>query len=132
MGATPSSSDIRRPLISIIEQICHIYHWDIPSNFDHVTKILENILSRIPKDEQLVLLLDSIDQLQVNDLSDLLKWLPKCFHNLSNVKCIYSTISDIEIGMERKQIHIRQQLQTFYRNHLFEIEVKSFGENTAE
>lgn len=97
-----------------------------------MTKILENILSCIPKDEQLVLLLDSIDQLQVNDLTDLLKSLPKSFHNLSNVKCIYSTISDIEIGFERKQIHILQQLQTFYRNHLFEIEVKSFGENTAE
>ena len=132
LGATPSSSDIRRPLISIIEQICHIYHWNIPSNFDNVTKILENILLRIPKDEQLVLLLDSIDQLQVNDLTDLSKWLPMNFDNLSNVKCIYSTISDIEIGMERQQIHIHQQFETIYRNHLLEIEVKSFDEHTAE
>ena len=129
LGATPSSSDIRRPLISIIEQICHIYHLTLPSNFDQVKKIFENILSHIPKDEQLVLLLDSLDQLQKDDLIDLSKWLPE---NLSNVKCIYSTIADIEIGMERTKIEIHQQLKTIYRDHLVEIEVKPFGENTAE
>lgn len=129
LGATPSSSDIRRPLISIIQQICHIYQLDIPSNYDRVKELLENILSQVPRDEHLVLLFDSLDQLQVDDVTDLSKWLPE---NLSNVKCIYSTISNIEIGIERKKADIHQQLKSIYRNQLFEIDIKPFGENIAE
>ena len=132
LGATPSSSDIRRPLISIIEQICSTYHLDIPTNFDHVKQIFENILSRIPNDEQLVLLFDSLDQLQVDDVTQLEKWLPENLQSLSNVKCIYSTIPNIEIGMERKKVDIHQQLKTIYQNDLFDIQVQPFSENTAE
>ncbi|CAF1109225.1 unnamed protein product [Adineta steineri] len=129
LGATPSSSDIRRPLISIIEQICILYHLNVPSNFDNVKEILENILLQIPKDEYLILLLDSIDQLQLVDLKNLSKWLPESFLS-SNVKCIFSTIPEIEI--ERETIHIHTQLQTIYKNNLIEIEVKTFDENTVE
>lgn len=129
LGATPSSSDIRRPLISIIEQICTIYHLDKPLNIDNVKENLENILMNIPKNEQLILLLDSLDQLEINDLKNLSKWLPTKFPS-SNVKYILSTIPDIEI--ERETINIRQQLQTIYQNNLIEIEVNSFDENTAE
>jgi hypothetical protein len=132
LGATPSSSDIRRPLISIIEQICFIYHLNIPSNFDNVKEIFENILLRIPKEENLVLLLDSIDQLQTVDLIDLSKWLPGEFLFPSNVKCIFSTISDIEIGIERTKIDIHQQLKTIYQDNLFEIQIKPFDEHIAE
>lgn len=132
MGATPSSSDIRRPLISIIEQISIIYHLNIPSNFDNVKKIFENILSCIPQEETLVLLLDSIDQLQTDDLTNLSKWLPEIFPLSSNIKCIFSTISDIEVGMERTKIDIHQQLKTIYQDNLYEIEIKPFDENTAE
>ncbi|CAF1376711.1 unnamed protein product, partial [Adineta steineri] len=121
LGATPSSSDIRRPLISIIEQICMIYHLNIPTNFDNVKEIFENILLRIPKDENLILLLDSIDQLQTVDLINLSKWLPEKFpSSSSNVKCIFSTISDIEVGMERKKIDIYKQLKTIYKDGLQE------------
>ncbi|CAF4406809.1 unnamed protein product, partial [Adineta steineri] len=129
LGATPSSSDIRRPLISIIEQICILYHLTVPSNFDNVKEILENILLQIPKDEYLILLLDSIDQLQLVDLKNLSKWLPKSFLS-SNIKCIFSTIPEIEI--DRETIHIHTQLQTIYKNNLVEIEVKTFDENTVE
>jgi hypothetical protein len=130
LGATPSSSDIRRPLISIIEQICTIYHLDKPINFDNVKENLENILmNNIPKNEQLILLLDSIDQLEINDLKTLSKWLPTKFPS-SNVKYIISTIPEIEI--ERETINIHQQLRTIYKNDLIEIEVNSFNENFAE
>jgi hypothetical protein len=117
LGATPSSSDIRRPLISIIEQICTIYQLDKPINFDNVKENLENILITIPKNEQLILLLDSIDQLEIGDLRNLSKWLPTKFPS-SNVKCIISTIPKIEI--EREPID------------LIEIEVNSFDGNFAE
>ncbi|CAF1208755.1 unnamed protein product [Adineta steineri] len=104
LGATPSSSDIRRPLISIIDQICMIYHLNIPSHFDNVKEIFENILIRIPKDENLILLLDSIDQLQTVDLIDLSKWLPEKFPLSS---------SNVKYGLQ-------------------EIEIKPFDENTAQ
>ena len=132
LGATPSSSDIRRPLVSIIEQISLIYHLNIPSNFDNVKEMFENILLSIPKEKNLILLLDSIDQLQPVDLVDLSKWLPETFPSSSNVKCIFSTIADIEVGMERKKIDIHQQLKSIYKENLFEIEIKPFNENTAE
>lgn len=129
LAATPSSSDIRRPLISIIEQICKIYHLDKPKTTENIKENLEEVLRNIPKNEQLILLFDSLDQLEINDLKNLSKWLPTEFP-LSNIKCIYSTIPDIEI--ERETINIRQQLQTIYKQNLLEIEVKSFDENIAE
>jgi len=116
-------------LISIIEQICAIYHLDIPLNIDNVKENLEKILMNIPKNEQLILLLDSIDQLEINDLKNLTKWLPTKFPS-SNIKCIFSTIPDIEY--ERETIDIRQQLQTIYKNNIVEIEVNSFDENLAK
>jgi hypothetical protein len=129
LGATPSSNDFRRPLISIIEQICILYHLDIPSNLDNVKENLENILKYIPKDEHILLLFDSIDQLQIVDLRNLSKWLPEKFP-LSNVKCIISTIPEIEI--ERELIDIRQQLKAIYKHDLIEIEINTFDENIAE
>ncbi|CAF3873896.1 unnamed protein product, partial [Rotaria sp. Silwood1] len=129
LGATPSSSDIRRPLISIIEQICTIYHLDKPSNVDNVKENLENILMHIPKDQYLILLLDAIDQLQSVDLKNLSIWLPTKFPS-ANIKCIISTISEIEI--ERTTIDIRQQLRTIYKNDIIEIEINALDENLAQ
>ena len=129
LGATPSSSDIRRPLISIIEQICSIYHWEKPVTFTVVKDDLEKILMNIPKNEQLVLLLDSLDQLEINDVKNLSRWLPSRFPS-SNIKCIYSTISEIEI--DRETINIHQQLQNIYPNGLVEIPIPTFDENLAK
>ncbi|CAF3244813.1 unnamed protein product, partial [Rotaria sp. Silwood2] len=129
LGVTPSSSDIRRPLISIIEQICTIYHLDLPSNLDNVKESFENILMQIPKNEHLILLLDAIDQLQIIDLKNLSIWLPTKFPS-TNFKCIISTISEIEI--ERITIDIRQQLRNIYNNEIIEIEINSLDQNLAE
>ncbi|CAF1533025.1 unnamed protein product, partial [Rotaria sordida] len=129
LGVTPSSSDIRRPLISIIEQISTIYHLNKPTNFDNVKENLENILMYIPKNEHLILLFDAIDQLQLTDLENLSIWLPTKFSS-ANIKCIISTISEIEI--ERKSIDIRQQLRTIYKNEIIEIEINNLNENLAE
>ncbi|CAF1262624.1 unnamed protein product [Rotaria magnacalcarata] len=128
LGATPSSSDIRRPLISIIEQICHIYHLDIPSNLDNVKECLENIFIHIPKTEILVVLLDSIDQLQITDLKNLSIWLPTKFPS-RNFKFIISTIPDIEI--DRVTVDIHEKLRTIYDNDIIEVEINSLNQNLA-
>ena len=58
-------------------------------------KLLEHILMHIPKNEQLIFLLDSIDQLRKVDLKNLSVWLPTTFPS-ANVKYIISTIPEIE------------------------------------
>ena len=130
LGATPSSSDIRRPLLSIIGQICEIYYWPLPSSFENVKDTLESLLRKVPPTEHLILLLDSIDQLQLADLRNLSIWLP-CNCSSSNVKCVLSTIPEIEF--EREQIHIDQQLKSIYQEQsLIEIQINPFDEHLAE
>ena len=128
LGATPSSNDIRRPLISIIEQISAIYHFPPPSNLDHPTATLENLLMKTPKTQHLVLLLDSIDQLQLADIQDLSLWLPRKFPS-TNVKCILSTIAEIEL--DRKEIHLHGQFQSVYGKSLIEVTVPPLGQQIA-
>lgn len=121
---TPSSSDLRRPLISIVEQICRIFQLRFPSNFDDLKKSLEETLKQIPEDERVFILLDSIDQLEKNDIEHLEDFLPTEIPS-RNVKILFSTIPEIEI--DRKQIKIREKLRSIYsKRNLFEIEVEPF------
>ncbi|CAF0944155.1 unnamed protein product [Didymodactylos carnosus] len=97
LGTTPLSSDIRRPLFSIMKQICLIYHLEMPSVDEFskpevLKKKLERLLTLIPTSERLILLFDSIDQLQVEDY-DCSKWLLTKYPQ--NIKCILSTIPTI-------------------------------------
>lgn len=102
---------------------------DKPLNIENVKETLESILIRIPRTEQLVILLDSIDQLQISDLENLSTWLPTKFPS-KNVKYILSTVPEIEI--DRVEINIREQLKTIYNNDMIEIEINEFNENLAE
>ena len=120
---TPTSSDLRRPLISIIEQICAIYGWKTPLINDNIKEILENLFRQIPSDENLILLLDSIDQLQINEIKNLSNYLP-IIDFPSNVKMILSTIPKIEV--ERINYEIDREIRSIYNaKNLIEIEVKS-------
>ena len=88
---TPPSSTIYKTLYSISAQIAEIYHLPITAypTVQQLRDQLElNLLSQIPDNECLLLLLDSIDQLHP-DAYDC-KWLPLEFP--SNVKCIVSTL----------------------------------------
>ena len=92
---TPPSSTIYKTLLSISEQISEIYNIPINSypTVNQLRDQLElNLLSQIPDNEYLVILLDSIDQLH-SDAYDC-KWLPLQFP--PNVKCIVSTLPDHE------------------------------------
>jgi len=101
----------------------------MPTSFDNLKQCFENVLMMIPANEILILLFDSLDQLEVTTLKDLSCWLPEKFPS-ANIKCIYSTIAEVEI--EQKTIEIRSQLQTIYENHLVEIEINSFDRNLAD
>jgi hypothetical protein len=132
LGATPSTSDIRRPLISIIQQICFIYkELEQPSIDDSKTiqdirRELENILKQIPKDKKLVLLFDSIDQLQAENY-DCSKWLPVEYP--ANIKCIISTIPAITV--EQKRYEILEGLKSLVGDDNM-IEIMEFDEDLAK
>ena len=90
---TPSSSTIYKTLLSISQHICQLYNLSMQNYTDphQLRHQLEtSLLMQIPNNEYLVIILDSVDQLDV-DAYDC-QWLPKVFP--MNVKCILSTIPD--------------------------------------
>ncbi|CAF4251319.1 unnamed protein product [Rotaria sp. Silwood2] len=136
LGATPLSSDIRRPLMSIIQQICILYHL-MPSSpiqdfttIEELKTILQNLFMQIPINEQLILLFDSIDQLQVGDYN-CEKWLP--INYPSNIKCILSTIPVIteDNGEQKIEYKILNGLISLFPNGTI-IEIREFDRNQAQ
>ena len=136
LGATPLSSNIHRPLISIIQQICVVYNLtplSSPEDFktlEELKGILQNLLIRIPIDEQLVLLFDSIDQLRVEDY-DCEKWLPTTYP--PNIKFILSTIPVITTGSGEQEIQYRilDGLTSLFTDGVL-VEIREFNKNLAQ
>ncbi|CAF1120923.1 unnamed protein product [Rotaria magnacalcarata] len=93
LGTTPSSSTVYKTLLSISHHICKLYNLSMQSYPDVQQlrhQLANDLLIRIPDDEYLIILLDSIDQLET-DAYDC-HWLPGLFPH--NVKCIVSTLPD--------------------------------------
>ncbi|CAF1234877.1 unnamed protein product [Adineta steineri] len=93
LGTTSSSSTMSKSLLSISEQICRLYNISMEnhSNASQLRYQLEkDIFPKIPPNEYIVVLFDSIDQLSA-DAYDC-KWLP--INYPKNIKCIISTLSD--------------------------------------
>ncbi|CAF4754750.1 unnamed protein product [Rotaria sp. Silwood1] len=136
LGATPLSSDIRRPLMSIIQQICTVYHLTPSSliqdstTIQELKQILQNLFMQIPIIEQLILLFDSIDQLRVEDYN-CEKWLP--IHYPPNIKCILSTMPMITEGNGEQKVEykILDGLQSLFPNGTM-IEIKEFDRDLAQ
>ena len=133
LGSTPLSSDIRRPLISISRQICSIYQINenlldesSTATTEQLRDILQKILQQIPESERLILLFDSIDQLQL-EYYDCSKWLPVEYPD--NVRCILSTIP--VITEKTVDYQILQDLQTLLGDPSM-IEVSTFDESVAK
>ncbi|UJR24207.1 hypothetical protein I4U23_027173 [Adineta vaga] len=91
LGTTPSSSTIYKTLLSISEQICKLYNLSMeiyPDVLQLRHQLETNLFLKIPKNEYLIILLDSLDQLEI-DAYDC-QWLIKSFPK--NIKCIISTL----------------------------------------
>ncbi|CAF4090255.1 unnamed protein product [Adineta steineri] len=121
LGTTPTSSTIYKTLLSISEQISELYH--IPMNsYPTVNQLRDQLetclLSEIPANEYLVILLDSIDQLQT-DAYDC-KWLPIYFP--SNVKCIVSTLPEHGNIFKRLQLILKEDENLYVNVPPFEPE----------
>ena len=117
---TPSSSTIYKTLLSISEQISEIYNIPITS-YPTVNQLRDqlasNLLSQIPDNEYLLILLDSIDQLHSDAYG--CKWLPK--HCPSNVKCIVSTLPDHENIFENLKYILTEEENIFINVPPFDV-----------
>ena len=123
---TPTSSSIFKALTSISLQLSQIYNIPIESctTMEQVCdQLVLIIFPQIPKNEYLLILLDSIDQLLADAYH--CKWLPVRFP--PNIKCIVSTLpSHGNIHDNLKVILNEKECP-----HLF-INVPPFDANTVE
>jgi hypothetical protein len=116
----------------MIQQICSIYNIKPTSpvhdstTVQNLKKIFEHILDQIPANEQLILLFDSIDQLQV-EYYDCSKWLPMNYPK--NIKCIVSTIP--VLIENKKEYKILEGLKSLF-GESFLIEITEFDEHVAQ
>ncbi|UJR34569.1 hypothetical protein I4U23_027345 [Adineta vaga] len=89
---TPSSSTTYKILLSISEQICRLYNISM-ENYSNVSQLryqLErDLFEKIPSNEYLVILFDSIDQLSSSDAYDC-KWLPINYPKNIKFELIYN------------------------------------------
>ncbi|CAF1355188.1 unnamed protein product [Rotaria magnacalcarata] len=93
LGTTPTSSTVYKTMLSISQHICKLYNIQMDVYPDTVRlryQLAMKILPCIPSDEYLIIILDSIDQLEP-DAYDC-SWLPAIYPH--NVKCIVSAIPD--------------------------------------
>jgi len=118
VGATPASSDIRRLLTGLCEQVAVMFDFKeqqrqrladakdeevrqrimseylIPHNLEELQKTFNDFLTKVPPTRRLVILLDAIDQLTEMANARKLWWLPSDLPE--NVRMIVSTSSALD------------------------------------
>ncbi|KAL4221581.1 NACHT and WD repeat domain-containing protein 2 [Mactra antiquata] len=80
LGTSPDSSNLRRLLQSVCQQIIHCYdknRQSVPEDFDELKTFFHESLKLATKDKPLVVILDSLDQLTRDYNALRLSWLPR-------------------------------------------------------
>lgn len=101
LGTSSKSSSILSVLKSVAEQICAIYDIPLPdnstlNNFISLITYFPSLLTRVaelPEKGALLILLDSVDQLENSFRAHTCKWLPRVCPK--NVQIILSTLPDM-------------------------------------
>ncbi|XP_078594511.1 NACHT domain- and WD repeat-containing protein 1-like [Branchiostoma floridae x Branchiostoma japonicum] len=98
LGTSPHSTLIHPVLQSLCLQICEVYGIESPAervlnNFAEIVQYLSTLLDKVSeKDQPLLILLDSLDQLSSVDRAYSLTWLPKSLP--PNVHIVVSTLPE--------------------------------------
>ncbi|KAL5015965.1 hypothetical protein ScPMuIL_005554 [Solemya velum] len=94
LGTTPGSSGIRPLLASLTHQIRKVYHQDsvLAESFKELVEEFHESLELATKRHPLVVILDSLDQLDVSDGARQLSWFPRELP--PDVKLIVSTLPE--------------------------------------
>ncbi len=101
LGTTPDSSSISMVIQSICRQIISVYDVDVkmPPSFDQFTDVIDFFHSLLKNASDncngspLLIILDSLDQLESTHRAYMCKWLPKTCP--PNVKIVLSTLPDL-------------------------------------
>ncbi|CAH1790955.1 unnamed protein product [Owenia fusiformis] len=107
LGTTPQSSSVRQTLSSICRQISEVYERDIsaiPDDYSLLVSYFQELLNVATKENPLVLVLDSLDQLSSSHHAHGLSWLPKQLP--VNVRVIISTLPEMYNILSTIQKHI--------------------------
>ncbi len=94
VGASPRSTSLRQTL----ERICSVlkqefqFENEIPPDTNSLIRTFRKLLTQVPQDRRVVLVLDAINQLDESDNAHQLYWLPRQFP--PHVKLITSCIDD--------------------------------------
>ncbi|XP_019645210.1 PREDICTED: NACHT domain- and WD repeat-containing protein 1-like [Branchiostoma belcheri] len=98
LGTTPDSTTIHRLLLSLCQQINRIYKDNsrVPETLQELREAFPAFLSKATAEQPLVVILDSLDQLDPQDGARQLGWLPKTLP--PHVKMILSTLPDEKYG----------------------------------
>ncbi|CAF4737356.1 unnamed protein product, partial [Rotaria sp. Silwood1] len=131
LGTTPQSSTMYKTLLSISQQICQLYNLSMDTYSDILQlryQLETNLFLKIPENEYLLIVIDSIDQLE-SDAYDC-QWLPKLFPK--NIKCIVSTLPEHGgILSSLKSLIGYYRLEIKQTQHLL-ILIPSFESSTVE
>ncbi|KAL5016270.1 hypothetical protein ScPMuIL_005859 [Solemya velum] len=94
LGTTPRSSEIRPLLGSLTHQINKVHRQIslLPDSMKELTAVFHKSLKLATKEQPLVLILDSLDQLDVSDGAHQLAWIPRKLP--PNVKLVVSTLPE--------------------------------------
>ncbi|XP_066274641.1 NACHT domain- and WD repeat-containing protein 1-like isoform X1 [Branchiostoma lanceolatum] len=98
LGTTPDSTTIHRLLLSLCQQINRVYKDNsrVPETLQELREAFPAFLSKATAEQPLVVMLDSLDQLDPQDGARQLGWLPKTLP--PHVKMILSTLPDEKYG----------------------------------
>ncbi|XP_033116394.1 NACHT domain- and WD repeat-containing protein 1-like isoform X2 [Anneissia japonica] len=130
LGTSSHTSTIFQVMLTIFSQICETYKLTIPADvklkrFADLVKyfpVLLQQVSDVAKDKPLIILLDSIDQLQSAYDAYEVKWLPK--QCPPNVKIVLSTLPDAS--------HILDEMKEYLGDSECFMAVEALSEDTGE
>lgn len=128
---TPTSSTGYKMMLSLSQHICKLYNLPmiIYTDILQLRHQLETIiLPNIPENESLIILLDSIDQLDPDSYT--CTWLPEAFPE--NVKCIVSTLPKHGSILTYLQIAMKHDEQHPQRTEHLLVSVPPFLASTVE
>ena len=94
LGTTPLTSTIQQVLVSLCKQIARIHKksWEEPDKFSDLVKSFHKILNVASKEQPIILLIDSVDQLMPAYNAYKVNWLPAQLPE--HVKVIVSTLDE--------------------------------------
>jgi len=92
IGASPSSTNLRKTLFRICNLLNHVAKWsdEITEDIEDLKKIFPNLLKKASEEKKIVIILDAVNQFEKIDDAHTMHWFP--FDMNQNVRFIISAL----------------------------------------